>query len=201
MIVTYFMQAAWPNAWFEVKNPDGGSFEFITKVAGSFMAYIFTAVFTVGAIASSISAVASASRILYSMGRDNILPKKIFGYLHPKYQTPTFNILIVGALSFFAIIISLTTVTSVVNFGALLGFTMVNVSVIAHYFVRGKQRSGMDIIRYLVAPGIGAVISFAIWLNLDTFSKTLGFGWIILGIIYLAVTTNLFKKLPREMEM
>ena len=201
MIVTYFMQAAWPNAWFQIKNPDSGSFEFITKVAGSLMAYIFTAVFTVGCIASSISSVASASRILYSMGRDNILPEKVFGYLHPKYQTPTNNIIIVGVVSLLAIVVSLTTAASLVNFGALLGFTMVNVSVIAHYFVRGKQRSGMNIIRYLVAPGIGGIISFAIWLNIDPFSKMIGFAWIIIGLIYLAATTNFFRKLPKEMDM
>ena len=200
-IITYFMQLAWPNAWFEMVSPDGGSYELIVRVGGTMIGYIFTGVYTVGCLASSISSVASASRVLYGMGRDNIIPKKIFGFLHNKYQTPTYSIIIISVLSLSALVVSLTTAASLLNFGALLAFTMVNLSVIAHYFVKGKKRQGMDIVRYLIAPAIGAIISFTIWFNLDTFSKYLGFSWIIIGVIYLAVTTKFFRELPKELNV
>jgi len=198
-VITYMMQLAWPAAWTEMVSPDGGSYELIVKVAGDMVGYVFSIVYAVGCLASSISSVSSASRVLYGMGRDNLLPKRIFGYLHYKYQTPTFSILIIAVLSFGALAISLTTAASLLNFGALLAFTMVNVSVIAHYFIRGGKRSGMDAVRYLIAPAIGAVISFSIWMNLDIFSKYLGFAWIGIGFVYLVFTTKFFRELPKDL--
>lgn len=200
-VICYFLQLAWPTAWFEMVDVDGGSYELIAKVAGNVMAYIFTAAYAVGCVASSISSVASASRVLYGMGRDRILPNKVFGYLHPKNQTPTYSILIMGVISLSAIFVSLATAASLLNFGALLGFTMVNLSVIAHYFIKGKKRSGMDIVRYLLAPICGAAFTFAIWINLDFTSMALGFSWIAIGVIYLAYTTKFFTKLPVEMKL
>lgn len=200
-IITYILQLAWPEAWFKMIDVDGGSYELINKVAGSLMANIFVAAYAVGCLASSISSVASASRVLYGMGRDQILPKVIFGYLHPKYQTPTKSILIMAVISLLALVISLSTAASLLNFGALLGFTMVNLSVIAHYFIKEKKRSGLDIIRYLISPILGAIFTFVIWWNLDATSKLLGFGWLIIGVVYLAYTTKFFKKLPAEMTL
>lgn len=200
VILTYVLQLSWPTAWMEMADPDN-SYEVIQKVAGAGMAYFFTAAYSVGCLASSISSVASASRVLYGMGRDQILPKAVFGYLNPKTKTPTYSIIIMAVISLAALVISLTTAASLLNFGALLGFTMVNLSVIAHYFIKGKCRKGMDIIRYLIAPLLGAAFTFTIWVNLDSFSMILGFGWLIIGIIYLAWTTKFFKELPAEMTL
>ncbi|MGI6728318.1 MAG: APC family permease [Anaerovoracaceae bacterium] len=200
-LVTYFLQLAWPNAWFEMVNVDGGSYELISKVAGSTMSYFFLAAYVLGCMASSISGIASASRVLYGMGRDCILPKKVFAYLHPKYQTPTYSIIIIGIISLSAIFLSLTTAASLLNFGALLGFTMVNLSVIAHYYVKGRHRSGMNCIRYLLAPLFGAIFTFVLWVNLDLTSKILGLSWLAIGIIYLAYSTKFFKELPKEMTL
>lgn len=199
-VVTYFLQLAWPTAWTDIVDPDNGSFELILRVAGETMATFFAVAYGIGCIASSITGVASASRVLYGMGRDGILPRKFFGYLHPKRKTPTYNIVIIGVISLSSLIISLTTSASLMNFGALLGFTMVNLSAIAHYYVREKKRSGMDVVRYLIAPVIGAVFTFAIWINLDAMSKGLGFGWLIFGVIYLAVITKGFKRPPAEIK-
>ncbi|MGI6722000.1 MAG: APC family permease [Anaerovoracaceae bacterium] len=200
-IITYIMQQAWPQAWYQIVNADNGSYEFIAKVAGAGMSYFFTAAYAIGCIASSVSSVASASRVLYGMGRDRILPNKIFGYLNMKRQTPTYSILIMAVISLSALFISLTTAASLLNFGALLGFTMVNVSVIAHYFVREKCRSGFDIFRYLIFPILGAIFTFAIWINLDRFSMILGFSWLAIGFVYLIIMTKGFKKLPKEMRL
>lgn len=200
-LITYMLQVAWPTAWTDMVDVDGGSYELISRIAGAAMAYIFTAVYAVGCLASSISSVASASRVLYGMGRDRILPNGVFGYLHPKHQTPTYSIVIMSVISLSALFISLTTAASLLNFGALLGFTMVNLSVVAHYYVKGKHRSAFDFIRYLVVPICGAAFTFIIWFNLDSFSMILGFSWMALGFIYLAWTTKFFKTLPAEMTL
>ena len=198
-IITYVLQLAWPTAWQDIVDPDNGSFELITRIAGSVMSTFFAIAYGIGCIASSISSVSSASRVLYGMGRDGILPKKIFAYLHPKTKTPTYSIIILAVVSLSALVVSLTTATSLLNFGALLSFTMVNLSVIAHYYVRGHHRQGMDNIRYLIAPIVGAIFTFVIWFNLDAFSKILGFIWLAAGVIYLAYITKGFKEKPAEM--
>ncbi|WP_206812492.1 APC family permease [Paradesulfitobacterium ferrireducens] len=201
ILVTYFTQLAWPTAWSEIKNVDTGAYEIINKVAGSFMGYFFTGAYVVGCLASAMASQASASRILYGMGRDGILPRRFFSYLHPKHKTPTNNIFLIAVISLSAVFFSLATAASLVNFGALLGFVMVNISVIVHYFIKNKRRSGTDIFKYLVGPVLGALICFSIWYNLDISSKELGLIWVILGIVVLAVRTNFFRKLPPEMKL
>ena len=47
---------------------------------------------------SGIAAQASASRLLYAMGRDSVLPRRLFGKLHPNFHTPVFNIVLTGAI-------------------------------------------------------------------------------------------------------
>lgn len=199
IVVTYFTQLAWPGAWNELKDVDTGAYEIITKVAGSFMAYLFTAAYVLGCLASAIASQASASRILFGMGRDGILPKKFFAHLHPKHKNPTYNIFSIAILSLSALFFSLSTAASLINFGALLGFAMVNLSVIAHYYIKNKKRGIRDIFRYLIGPLFGAVICLVIWYNLDIHSKVLGIVWFSVGLIYLAIKTRFFKKLPPEM--
>ncbi|MFP3636972.1 amino acid permease, partial [Bacillus sp. SIMBA_033] len=91
------------------------------------------------------------------MGRDRILPQSFFGYVHPKLRTPSRNIVLVGVVSATAIFFSLATATSFINFGALIAFSFVNISVIAHYAVRQKQhRSAKGFWSYIVMPLLGA---------------------------------------------
>ena len=39
-------------------------------------------------------------RLLFGMGRDNILPRGVFGHLNPKTGSPVYNVLIVGLLAY-----------------------------------------------------------------------------------------------------
>ena len=43
------------------------------------------------------------SRILYVMGRDRMIPERVFGYIHPTWRTPAINVLLVGALALSAV--------------------------------------------------------------------------------------------------
>ncbi|MED1470534.1 hypothetical protein [Bacillus salipaludis] len=70
-----------------------------------------------------------------------------------------FNLLIIGGVAFSSLFLSLTFAVSLINFGALLTFTLVNLSVIAHYYFRKKQRSIMGTIWYLIIPLIGASLT------------------------------------------
>lgn len=194
VIFTYLLQAAWPTAWCEIQDIDGGAVEVIAHVANQGMAYFFIAAYVIGCIAASVSAVASASRVLYSMGNDGLLPKNIFGYISPKTHVPTYNILIMGAFGLTALFFSLTIACCLINFGALLAFTVVNLSVVGHYFVKNKNRTGGDYIRHLIIPIIGAAYTMYMLINLSGTSIIYGIIWTVLGFIWLAVVSKGFKK-------
>lgn len=137
------------------------------------------------------------------MGRDNILPKKVFGKLSPKFQTPIYNILIVSVIACTGIFYAdnLLGAAELVSFGAIIGFIMVNFSVIMHYYKKEGRRKGLkNIVMYLILPLIGMATLIVAFFFLGTGAKILGGIWLAIGIIYLAVKTKGFKELPPEME-
>lgn len=201
ILTSYIMQSAWPEAWFSFENPDSGAYEYMLHVLGNVVALIFCAMMVIGATASAVASQASAVRILYGMGRDGLLPKKIFGYVNKKTKIPSINVIIISIISLSSLILDLSAAASLVNFGALLGFVMVNISVVAHYFIKNQNRKGLDIVKYLICPIIGAVICATLWFNLDGLSKILGCIWLVIGFIALAVSTKFFRHLPPDMNL
>jgi putrescine importer len=151
--------------------------------------------------ASGIAAQASTSRLLYAMGRDSVLPRKMFGYIHPRFRTPALNILLTGAVGLLALRLSVTTSTSFINFGAFTAFTFVNLSVIAT-FIR-ERRSGRTpgLVPYVIAPAIGAAIDGWLLVHLDGKALMLGLIWLVLGLVYLAFLTRGFRAAPPEMKV
>ena len=73
----------------------------------------------VAGFASAITGQASASRLLYGMGRDRLLPHRIFGYVHPRLGTPIYSVLLMGGLHLLgALLLKYTEAAELVNFGA-----------------------------------------------------------------------------------
>ena len=136
--MSYFGYQVWPD-YTTFNDLDAASAEIIRLVGGTALQAIFLTIFALSIIGSALSSQASGSRILFAMGRDGQLPKKYFGRLHPKYKTPTFNILLIGLISISAIFLSLGLVASLINFGAFISFIMVNVSVIFLFFKESKK--------------------------------------------------------------
>lgn len=199
MSVSYFAHNVWPD-YTTFTDPDSASHEIITFVGGKLFSSLFLAVYAITAFGSAMSSQASASRVLFAMGRDGQLPK-FFGRLHHKFQTPVNNILIIGTISLLALVLSLTLLASFINFGAFIAFISVNIAVIFYYFIRQKQRSIKGTILYLILPGIGALLDFWLLLNLDIHSKVLGSIWFALGLVYLLFLTKGFKQRPPELKL
>ncbi|OLS33429.1 APC family permease [Bacillus sp. MRMR6] len=199
IVVSYLAQLIHPS--YQFNDVNSGGYEVIRMVGGSLFESIFIAGLIVSSFASALSAQASAGRILYVMGRDSVLPKKIFGYVHPKYKTPLFNILIVGVISLLALGLDVATSTSFINFGAFTAFAFVNLSVISYYFIKGNKRSPKGTFLYLVMPLIGAGVNVWLWTNLDKNALMFGGLWAVCGFIYLLFLTKMFKKRPPEMRL
>ncbi|TDK59880.1 APC family permease [Bacillus salipaludis] len=195
---TYVLQLIYP-AFQSFKNPESAYIDIAMYVGGNIFTSVFNAIGLTAAFASAVASGTSASRILYAMGREDVLPKKIFGYLSPKYRTPVFNILLIGVVALSALFLNLTTAISLINFGALFAFFFVNLSVIAHYFIRKKQRSFKGTIQYLIIPLIGTALIGLLITKLDKHSLLLGGTWLLIGFIYLLNLTKMFRQLPPEL--
>ncbi|MGR0306747.1 APC family permease [Acinetobacter beijerinckii] len=195
IISTYFMQIYFPNdpkSYFQdvaATQPD-----ILLLVGGSlFQSYVLAfAIVTV--MASGISAHAGVSRLMYVMGRDGVINKKIFGHISPKTFTPSYNILIVGLVALSAGFMSLDVVISMISFGALIAFTFVNLSVISRYALRdGRTKTFKDILSFVIIPLLGFISVFAMWLEIEDTALKYGLWWAMFGILYLGYKTKGFK--------
>lgn len=195
---SYFIQTFFPDT-SRFNDPEAALPEIALYVGGALFQSIFLCITFVNTLASGLASTASVSRLLYVMGRDNVFPKKWFGYLHPKWHTPMFNIIITAVVSLSAIFLDLVTATSLINFGALIAFTFVNLSVISHFVIREKKhKTFKGFISYLAMPFIGALIVGVLWVNLDIHSLTLGIVWALIGFAYLLYITKAFRQPPPQ---
>jgi amino acid transporter len=197
-VVTYATQLVHPGSQFA--SPDSAAFEIARTIGADLFASIFLAGFVVTQFASGIAAQASVSRLLYAMGRDQVLPSRVFAYLQPKFRTPAIGILICGVAGLIGLTLDVNQAISLINFGAFLAFTAVNVCVIALYCGRLHSASPHGVLGYVVVPAIGVVIDLYLLNNLQATAKWLGMAWLALGTIYLAVLTRGFRRPPPELE-
>ena len=104
------------------------------KVGGAFFKILFTSAALAAMIASSLSSHASVSRMIYVMGRNGKgRIARFLSYIHPHCLTPTHAVLVVGAVSLLAVQFTLEFISSMINFGALIAFTVVNLTVIVFF--------------------------------------------------------------------
>jgi putrescine importer len=197
ILVSYVADLAYPN-YLSFKMIDSAAFEIAEFVGGPLFSPIFLAGMVTAALASGIASQASAARLLYVMGREHALPAKFFAYIHPKLLTPAFNIILIGLFSLSGMVMSLATAASFINFGALVAFTFVNISVIFHYYIHKKQRELTDVFHYVVMPLIGAGFMIWLWCNLSKNSLALGSVWLTAGFVYLLLLTKFFRRKPPE---
>ena len=196
--VSYFVQIAHPS--FQFADVDSAAYEIARNIGGDLFVSIFMIGLIVGQFASGLSAQASGSRLLFAMGRDGVLPKSFFGTLHAKYGTPVNSILLCAVVALLALKLDVTTSTSFINFGAFLAFTLVNLSVIFHYWIGGKNRGLREVVLFLVFPTIGLLADLWLMISLDHLAIYLGLTWLVIGCIYLGFLTRGFTKQPPEMD-
>ncbi|MGL4827597.1 MAG: APC family permease [Vibrionaceae bacterium] len=188
--------------FLQLRFPDTSGFEKVDEVLPEIALYVGNRLFqsvvlvltTAAVLASGLAAHAGVSRLLYVMGRDQALPQQFFGYVHPKWQTPTFNVLLTGCLSLLALFVDLEIALALINFGALVAFTFVNLSVIGHFYIKlGLNRSIKHTIYYLLFPVFGALCIGSLWINLDPASLELGLAWAAIGALYLFLRLTVFR--------
>ncbi|GAB7217387.1 APC family permease [Dickeya oryzae] len=194
VVVSYFLQLYFPDI-SRFQHPDASQPEIMLYVAGKAFQFGILIFSCVTVLASGMAAHAGVSRLMYVMGRDGVFPERFFGYVHPRWRTPSLNVLLVGVIALSAISFDLVTATALINFGALVAFTFVNLSVISQFYIRERRNKTLkDTVNYLVLPVMGALTVGALWLNLERTSMTLGLVWAAIGLLYLAFVTRRFSQ-------
>jgi amino acid transporter len=197
-VVTYATQLVHPG--FQFADADSAAFEIAKTIGADLFAAIFLAGFVVTQFASGIAAQASVSRLLYAMGRDQVLPKKVFAYLQPRFRTPAVGITICGVAGLIGLALDVNTAVSLINFGAFLAFTSVNACVIALFIRRRRSDEPLGVFGYVLIPAIGVVIDLILLWNLGRLAQLLGLCWLGLGLVYLLVLTRGFRRPPPEID-
>jgi amino acid transporter len=173
----------------------------IGRVAGGpWMMGFITFILLVAGLASALTGQAGASRLLLGMGRDGVISRRIFAHVDPRFSTPVRGIYLMGAISLVgSLSMRFQLVVELLNFGAFVGFILVNLSVIRHFYVRLHRRSGREFFTSLVFPLTGAVVCSYVWVNLSFKARVAGFCWLGLGVLYLAVITRGFRVAPKSL--
>lgn len=185
-------QLAFPGSSF--KDADSAASEVMLHAGGRFLEMFFTATYVAGAAGSALASQASVSRILFSMGRDGILPRRVFGTLSERYKTPVIAIVLVSLVSLLAVVIDLTTLASMISFGALVAFSVVNLAVIKSHLGQGQPRTGARLLQYGLLPLIGFGLIVWLWTSLSALTLGIGLAWFALGLAYLGVHTRGFRQ-------
>lgn len=118
IVVSLLSNLAVPD-WTSYSSPDAAANDVTFAVGGKWFEIFFTAAFVAGCVGAVTAQQATAARLLFSMGRDGVLPRRVFGTLHPKWQTPLSATLVISAIALVSLVVALTFASSMINFGAL----------------------------------------------------------------------------------
>lgn len=190
-------------------------FQVSRLTGGEGFGIFFTAGYLTELAVFNLVATAAGSRLLYGMGRDNLLPKSVFAKVNKKWKTPHWNIIIIVSIEFIlGISANMTTLSNLVNYGALFGFATLNLSVIWLYYVKKKGEAslkqgsipnwkpiGISHFRYLILPIIAFIVLILVWVSMDRLAQIIGTAWMIIGIIYLSIKTKGFRRLPPTLDL
>ncbi|MFF2953763.1 APC family permease [Kitasatospora sp. NPDC057965] len=167
---------------FEDGDPVNNAFYDIAgQVVGPWFKVVITLTSALVAIfANSIASQATSSRLVFSMARDRQLPA-VFAKVG-KHQVPRNAMFLVAGLSLVVGIVGTTQqelLTTLVTFGALTAYILLNVAVVVHFGIRRRSRHWF---LHWTSPLLGTlVLGYALW-NANPHAQLLGLGWLLIGI-------------------
>lgn len=150
-------------------------------------------------LVSTNTGVIGASRVVFSMGRFRMMPPWFYK-VHPRFKTPYRTILVFGSIgALMTLLGELSAVASLYTFGALLSYTLVNISLIV---LRNKEPDAyrawrvpfnLKIGKLATIPltgVLGALLCVGTWIVLVSYYPTgrfLGLAWIAAGLAMFAI--------------
>jgi amino acid transporter len=169
--------------WQGIQSSDSAGLEVMAPL-GTTISLLFITAYLAGCVASALASQASVSRILFAMGREGVLPRRWFGRLSRRFNTPTNASLTVAAVSLVTLMLSLETMASLISFGALFAFSVVNLSVIRVFAPEGGTYTAGFAIRYRLCPLVGLALTGWLWFHLSWVALGVGLIWLSVGLAY-----------------
>jgi amino acid transporter len=175
---------------FSIKDPAAATYEVVAwamgPAASALTAWVMA---TVVGVTNALPMQVGVARVMYAMGRDRQLPA-VLAKIHPKHGTPYVGMVATTAISITVALVmryQMDELVSIVNFGALSGFLLLHVSVIAQFWVKG--RSGRWFV-HLAVPVAGILVVLAVLSGMSPLARILGVAWLIAGTVYGGILTS-----------
>ena len=155
------------------------------KTMGSVGVMLVTAAGLIAALTSLNSAIIASSRAAYAMSKNGHFPKA-FGRILDRFKTPYISTVIGSLLIFsFSIIGNVEFVVYSISFGFLIGFSLVNLSLIKLRRSKPYLNRPFKTPLYPLMPIIGIISSIGLLAFFDVKPLVFGIAWGLLGsVIY-----------------
>ncbi len=139
-----------------------------------------------------VSSIMGGSRALFAMGRQRVVPGMLAGI--SRRGIPLIAVLVTG-LSIGGVVAAtggdLNWLASVFNFGTLLTFLLINLSLLRLRRTMPDVRRGFRVPLYPFAPALGALSCVVLAFYLSATAVLVGLGWAVIGVVaYVATRTR-----------
>ena len=180
-VEVYAGQLVWPHGQ-PFPDVDTAYVHIAGRAGGPWLFHAVNLTLLIATIGSGSGGQMAGARLLYGMGRDNVLPPAFFARIDAVRQVPALNVLLIGAIALAgAMTLTYELGAELLNFGAFIGFLGVNLAA----FLRAmRDRSAAAI-----APAVGFLLCLYMWASLSPKSLLLGGAWAVIGLAY-----NLLRK-------
>jgi amino acid transporter len=184
----------WPD-YRTLVNPET-AFMDVARVVGGYNLFLgFGVVLLVSSLACGLAGLLGAVRLLYGMGRDNVLPRAIFGHLNAKRGSPTYNVAIAGGLAYLGTLtMQWERSVEILNFGALVAFMAVNLAAVKHFGFSAELDGKRKILLDVIVPSLGFLFCLVILLGLQGSTLVAGAIWCGVGAIYVVLKTRMLGE-------
>ena len=167
-----------------IRDPAAAAYELAAWATGPWTAVVlaWTNAVVVG-LSNALPMQVGVARVVFAMGRDRQMPQ-VFARVHPRHGTPYVGMLATSAVSLvvaLAMARRLDDLASIVNFGALSGFLLLHVSVLARFAIKQRSRR---IVAHWVVPIVGFLVVAAVFSGMSALAVKVGLGWLALGLVY-----------------
>lgn len=157
----------------------------LTVATNNFLLLEFIAISALFATTSVIlSSIIGGSRALFSMARQGVIPE-IFSRIS-KNGIPLFTVIISGISISLIILVSsgnLDQLASIFNFGTLLTFTFINLSLLQLRRTKPNVKRGFKVPFYPLTPVLGVISCAILAFYLNPNAVIYGGSWIAIGIV------------------
>jgi putrescine importer len=186
----YLAQRIWPD-YRTLANPETAFMDVARVVGGNRLFVGFAIVLLISSLACGLAGLLGAVRLLYGMGRDNVLPRKIFGHLNAERGNPSYNVMIAGVMAYLGTLaMGWERSVEILNFGALMAFMAVNLAAARYFGFSPEMKNKREVFLDVVVPASGFLFCLVIFLGLQSSTLVAGGIWVIVGAGYVILKTK-----------